>query len=145
MKNIKDYIEFANKYPTAFLATIDGDKPRVRGLWMWFADETGFYFHTGSNKNLYKQLKANPNVEASFCSNQQQNNMMVRISGKVEFVSDKMLMDRLMTERAFLLAPMKEAMGDKAEIVIFRINTGEAYYWDMKNNLDENNNGKVIF
>lgn len=36
---------------------------------MWFADKTGFYCHTATAKNLCKQLKANPKVEA--CSSAQ--------------------------------------------------------------------------
>ncbi len=64
--NIKDVIEFANKNKTCFLSTVENYQPRGRVMLMWFADESGFYFHTGTMKSLYTQLKDNPNVELCF-------------------------------------------------------------------------------
>jgi nitroimidazol reductase NimA-like FMN-containing flavoprotein (pyridoxamine 5'-phosphate oxidase superfamily) len=43
----KDCIKFANENPVCYVATADGDQPRVWGLLMWFADETGFFFIPG--------------------------------------------------------------------------------------------------
>lgn len=36
---LKDCIEFANMNPVSYIATVDGDKPRVKGLILWYADE----------------------------------------------------------------------------------------------------------
>ena len=58
----KDCIKFANENPVSYIATVDGDQPRVRAFLMWFADESGFYYHTGTAKSVYKQLKNNPRV-----------------------------------------------------------------------------------
>ena len=57
----KDCIKFANDNPMTYVATLDGNQPRVRGFMMWYANESGFYFHTGATKSVYEQLKANPN------------------------------------------------------------------------------------
>ena len=62
----KDCIKFANDNPVSFIATMDGEMPRVRAYLMWCADESGFYYHTGTAKSVYKQLKNNPNVEICF-------------------------------------------------------------------------------
>jgi uncharacterized pyridoxamine 5'-phosphate oxidase family protein len=64
--NVDDCIKFANQNPSSYLATVDGDQPRVRGMLMWKADKTGFYYSTGSTKDLYRQLKANSKVELCF-------------------------------------------------------------------------------
>ena len=47
-----DCIKFANETPVCYLATADGDQPRVRALGFWFADESGFYFQIGSVKDM---------------------------------------------------------------------------------------------
>jgi pyridoxamine 5'-phosphate oxidase len=44
--DFKDCVDFANETKTCYLATVEGDQPRVRALGMWYADETGFYFQT---------------------------------------------------------------------------------------------------
>ena len=49
--DFKDCIKFANETPVCYLATADGDQPRVRALGFWFADETGFYFQIGAVKD----------------------------------------------------------------------------------------------
>jgi len=55
-----DYIKFANENPASYLATVEGDQPRVRVLLMLFADTSGLYYGVGTAKDVYKQLKANP-------------------------------------------------------------------------------------
>ena len=102
--NFKDCIKFANENPTSYIATMDGDQPRVRGFWMWFADETGFYFHTGAMKPVYSQLKKNPNVEACFYHPDGKGGVMMRVAGTVEFLDDTELRGKLIEERQFLKA-----------------------------------------
>ena len=56
---------FLSKANVFYLATTDGDQPKVRAF-SWFAyqeDEDRVVFSTGSFKNAYQQLLANPKVE----------------------------------------------------------------------------------
>lgn len=64
--DVNDCLKFANANPASYLATQDGDQPHVRGLLLWFADPTGFYYNIGATKDVYKQLQANPKVEVAF-------------------------------------------------------------------------------
>lgn len=131
--DIQEVIKFANENPVGYAATIDNGKPRVRALGMWFADETGFYFQTSTMKEISKQLAENPNVEICFYHHEEMIGKMLRVSGKAEFVEDKLLKERLMAERPFL-----KSMGLSAEskaLIIFRIAHGEALFWTMENNL----------
>ena len=130
----KDCIKFANENPASYVATVDGDQPRVRGFFMWYADETGFYFHTGAMKPVYQQLKRNPKVEACFYHPAENGGVMMRVAGKVEFLNDVDLRRKLIEERQFL-----KAWGftpENADLVIFRIAEGEAYFWTMETNFD---------
>lgn len=133
--NFEDCIKFANENPVTYIATIDGDQPRVRGFWMWFADETGFYFHTGAMKPVCKQLKKNPKVELCFYRPAEDGSgVMMRVAGNVEFVDDTELRGKLVEERQFLKAWGYTA--ESKELVIFRVSKGEAYSWTMKTNFD---------
>ena len=54
MKEFKDCMEFANQNPMCYMATNEGDQPRVRAMGMYEADENNFTFHTGFKKALAK-------------------------------------------------------------------------------------------
>lgn len=67
---------------------------------MWFADETGFYFHTDAPKRVYSQLVNNPKVEVCFFAQDaaEPAGKMLRVTGKVDFVEDIALKKRLVKE-----------------------------------------------
>ena len=141
--NLEDYIKFANENKVCSIATIDGDQPRVRGFLMWFADKTGFYFHTGASKNVSKQLKKNQNIEICTISQTPQGGKIMRIAGKVKFLNDTTLRARLLEERPFLKGLCS---GPEDELLeIFQIYTGEAHFWTMENNLKESEIERVKF
>ena len=132
--DLKEYANFANENKTCYLATTEEDQPRVRALGMWYADETGFYYHTGAPKPVYSQLKNNPRVEVCFYHPAEDGGVMMRVAGTVEFIDDKELRRKLVEERQFLKAWGFTA--ESKELVIFRIAKGEAYFWTMKTNFD---------
>jgi len=133
MKNIADCICFANENPLCYLATAEGDQPRVRALGFWFADETGFYFQTASLKELPHQLERNPKAEVCFYHHNNNLGTMLRIAGKVEFIISRELKEKVLEDRPFL----KEfgMTPDSNELILFKIAHGEAHFWTMENNL----------
>jgi uncharacterized pyridoxamine 5'-phosphate oxidase family protein len=62
---MEELVGLIRKAGAFYIATIDGDKPRVRpfGFIMVFDDR--LYFTTANRKDFYKQLQKNPNVEFS--------------------------------------------------------------------------------
>jgi uncharacterized pyridoxamine 5'-phosphate oxidase family protein len=131
--NIQDCIKFVNENKLCYLATAEGDQPRVRALGFWFADDSGFYFQTGDMKSLYHQLKANPKTEVCFYKHEGVIGTMLRISGKVEFINDLKLKEKVLEERPFL-----KSYGltiNHPGLIIFRISHGSAHFWTMENNL----------
>ncbi|MCD7973868.1 MAG: pyridoxamine 5'-phosphate oxidase family protein [Candidatus Azobacteroides sp.] len=133
MKTIQDCIQFTNANPVCYLATIENDRPRVRALGFWFADETGFYFQTASVKEIPAQLQQNPNVEVCFYKPEQGLGTMLRIAGKTEFLNERKYKEKALEDRPFL----KEfgMTADSEELVLFYIPHGEAYFWTMEDNL----------
>lgn len=130
---IQDCIKFANENPLCFLATAEGDQPRVRALGFWFADESGFYFQTGTMKAFYDQLKKNSKTEACFLKYGDKAGTMLRVSGEVEFLDDIKLKEKAIIDRPFLKSLGLEATSPK--LAIFRIKHGQAHFWTMENNL----------
>jgi uncharacterized pyridoxamine 5'-phosphate oxidase family protein len=133
MRTIQDCIQFTNENPICHLATVEGDQPRVRMLGFWFADETGFYFQTGSMKEISRQLEKNPKVEACFHKLEGTAGAVLRIAGKTEFVNDRTLKEKVLEARPFL-----KSFGwtpESPELIIFRIVHGEAHFWTMEDNL----------
>ena len=62
---MKEVQEFLKKCGVYYLATIDGDKPRVRPFGTAEIFENHLYIQTGKNKDVFKQIEKNPNVELS--------------------------------------------------------------------------------
>ena len=130
---IQSCINFAKHNPTCYLATVEGDQPHVRALGLWFADESGFYFQTGMIKDFCKQLMQNPKTEVCFYNDGNLKSTMLRIIGKVEFIDDIKLKEKVIEDRPFLktfgLTP------DSPRLVIFRISHGQALFWTMESNI----------
>ncbi len=140
-----DCLKFANDNPFCYLATMDGDQPHVRGFMLWYADETGFYFHTADSKNVFKQLKVNPRLEVCFFVPERYPNLgiMLRVAGKVKFIEDTQIIQKLLEERPFL---QKMADGpDAPKLNVLQIYTGLAYFWKIENNLKEQEVEKIKF
>jgi pyridoxamine 5'-phosphate oxidase len=135
--DIQECIKFASENPVCFLATSEGDQPRVRALLMWFANENGFYFATMSPKQVFKQLKSNPKVEICFYNNAAdlKDAKMMRITGLVDFLEDEELKNKILQDRAYLADLAGRPLDDITEV--FRINRGEAYFWTMADILKE--------
>ena len=145
MKTIGEIIEFTNQNPAAWVSTAVDDQPHVRAMAMWFADESGFYFHTGTQKRLADQLHANPKVEIGFMNQGEgmDTMQMVRITGSIEIMDDAALEKKLFEERSWLNM-IREAYPDD-RIFIFRIPHGEAQYWNMGLNCQEKNTPPIVF
>ena len=62
---MKEVYEFLKQCGTYYLATVEGDQPRVRPFGTMDLFEDKLYFQTGKVKAVAQQLKANPKVELS--------------------------------------------------------------------------------
>lgn len=143
--NLQDCIQFATEHPICFVATMDGDQPRVRGLALWFANQEGFYFSTLSPKAFYGQLKANPKVEICFYNNPADlmDAKQMRLTGAVEFVDDPELQQKAAVEGAFLEELTGKTFGHLWQN--FRIRSGEACFWTLADTLKEPDLERIRF
>ena len=63
MENIERVEKFLKDAETYYLATVDGDQPRVRPFGTAHIFEGKLYIQTGKVKDVSKQLMANPKAE----------------------------------------------------------------------------------
>jgi pyridoxamine 5'-phosphate oxidase len=138
----KDCVKFANGNNTCYLATAEGDQPRVRCMGMWYADETGFYFQAQTVKALYKQIEKNPKVEIYFQAKDL--SKIMRVSGKVKIITDNKIRARCIEERPFL-KNMGITTPDNPLLAVFQVYTGEAYFWTMADTMKEASLPRIKF
>ena len=140
--DIQECIDFANENQVCYVATVEGDQPRVRAIRLWFADDTGFYIQTQSVKAFAKQMENNNKIEICFFSPKV--DRMMRVSGKVEPVTDMAIRTRCLEEKPFLKKMGVEKPEDPL-LAIFRLYTGEAYFWSMEYSMRESEIERVKF
>ncbi len=67
MSDIEKVCQFLKDAGTYYLATVEGDQPRVRPFGTAHIFEGKLYFQTGLKKDVAKQMAANPRVEICAC------------------------------------------------------------------------------
>lgn len=140
--DFKDCIKFANDNKTCYLATAEGDQPRVRCMGMWKADEQGFWFQGQSVKAFYKQLENNPKVEVYFQTKDL--SRIMRVSGKAKIISDNAIRAKCIEERPFV-KNMGITTPDNPLLAVIQVYTGEAYFWTMADSMKEADLPRIKF
>ena len=60
---MEEVYEFLKKCGAYYIATVDGDQPRVRPFGTALIFENKLYIQTGKSKNVSKQISKNPKIE----------------------------------------------------------------------------------
>ena len=130
--------DFLNNNPAFYLATVDGNEPRVRAMLLYKADENGIIFHTGPFKEVYRQIQKNPNVQLCFYNPQQ--NLQIRVRGKLEVTNDRALKEEIANHptRMFMQswkASCKTEDEFYGTFSVLRLSKGIANVWTFASNL----------
>jgi len=133
----QEIFDFINSNPVLYIATAEGDQPCVRAIALYKADESGILFHTGPVKDFYRQLVANPNVQ--ICVYNQEQNIQVRVRGKVERVEDIALKDEIANHPSRTFMQKWKANCANPEdfyqmFSVFRLSDGIANVWTFESN-----------
>lgn len=111
---MQEVYEFLKKCGTYYLATVEGEQPRVRPFGTVDIFEGKLYIQTGKVKEVSKQIQKNPKVEICAFAD----GIWVRVAGKL--VRD----DRIEAKRHMLdaypeLQGMYKAEDDNTEVLYF--------------------------
>ena len=125
--NKEEIRAFITQNPFFCLATVEDGKPRVRTIMLFRVEEDGILFHTGKNKDLYRQLLDHPEVELCFFTSNKP--FQVRVTGIAELVDDLELKKEIVENREFL-RPWVESEGYDP-LAPFRVRDCIATVWTM--------------
>ena len=112
---MQEVYDFLKECGTYYLATVDGDKPRIRPFGTVDIFENRLYIQTGKVKNVSKQLEKNPN--ASICAFK--DNRWLRLEG--ELVRDERVeAKKHMLDAYPYLRGMYNENDDNTEVLYFK-------------------------
>ena len=107
MSKVNDFLTEAGVF---FLATADGDQPKLRPLGAHLEMDDKVIFGVGDFKNVYKQLVANPKVEIAACK---PDGHWLRYTGKAVFEEDPKYAEAMLDMMPDLRNIYNEETGNK--------------------------------
>ena len=116
---MKEVYEFLKKAETYYLATMDGNQPRVRPFGTIDLFEGKLYIQTGKVKEVSKQMKANPKIEISaMCDGK-----WIRVSAEAVLDENIAAQEHMLSEYPSLQAMYKVGDGNTE---VFALKNGKA-------------------
>ena len=125
MSKINDFINEAGVF---FLATVDGNRPKVRPLGAHFEEDGKIYFTVGDFKDVYKQLCENPLVEIVAYKDW----VWLRYTGRAVFDDNPEYAEKFLEALPNLRNVYNETTGNK--MMVFHLEDAEANLIDMSGN-----------
>ena len=126
--------EFISKAEVFFLATVDGDKPKNRPLGFHLLKDDKIYFGVGNQKEVYKQLISNPNVEIVAVVETN----FLRYYGKAVFEETYDFADSIVAGNEFLQSIYNDETGFK--LAVFHLEEATAELRDITGAIMESYN-----
>lgn len=111
---MQEVCEFLKKCGVYYLATAEGDQPRVRPFGTVEIFEGKLYIQTGKSKDVSKQLQANPKAEICGFSD----GTWLRVSGRL-IRDDRIEAKKHMLDAYPSLQSMYSAEDDNTEVLYF--------------------------
>ncbi len=111
---MQEVYDFLKKCGTYYLATVEGDQPRVRPFGTIDIFEDKLYIQTGKVKEVSKQIQKNPKVELCAFSE----GVWVRVAGKL-VRDDRIEPKKHMLDEYPSLQGMYKAEDDNTEVLYF--------------------------
>lgn len=113
--------EFLTEAGVFFLATVDGDQPKIRPLGAHMEMDGKVLFGVGDFKEVYRQMQANPKVEIVACK---QDGHWLRYTGKAVFETDPKYAEASLEAMPHLKGIYNEETGNK--LMMFHLEEASA-------------------
>jgi uncharacterized pyridoxamine 5'-phosphate oxidase family protein len=124
MESMDEVFGFLSENHPFYVATVDGDTPKVRPFGFVMVYEGKLIFACNDQMNVYKQLKANPKFEVATTNKSYQ---WIRLMGKANFITSRETKEAIVGLAPNLRNLSKEIDG----IVIFYAEEAEAIIYDL--------------
>ena len=119
---MQEVYEFLKACGTYYLATVEGDQPRVRPLGTIDIFEDKLYIQTGKVKDVSKEMQANPKVEICAFDGQK----WIRVAGEV-VRDDRVEPKKHMLDSYPNLQALYRADDDNTEVLYLKNATATIY------------------
>ena len=122
---MKEVLQFLQENAPFYIATVDGDKPKVRPFGFVMEHEGKLWFCTSNQKDVYKQLQTNPCFELTTAT---PDRTWIRLKGKAVFKTTPAI-----KAKALELAPAlkKTYSVDDTIFELFYVEESEAAFCSM--------------
>ncbi len=127
-KRVEDFIGEAEVF---YLATVDKDRPKNRPLGFHLLKDGRIYFGVGDFKEVYRQMRENPNVEIVAVVGTD----FLRYYGKAVFESDPGFGESIVAGNEFLQGIYNDETGYK--LAIFHLEEATAEIRDITGKINE--------
>ncbi len=124
---MKRVLEFLRSSRVFYLATVDGDQPRVRPLGFFMEFEGRLYLGVGTHKNVYRQVRENPKIEVCAVGGMGE---WMRITATAVIDQRQEVVDYSLES----MPSLREIYNEKTGYTIgtFYLKNAEAVFYDMK-------------
>lgn len=125
LENVKRVDDLLAEAKVFHLTTVDGDKPKCRPVSFHMIEGDKIYFGVGDFKAVYKQIKANPNIEVCATTGSD----FLRYYGKAVFDSNPVI-----AEKAFEILPMLKTIYNEQtgyKLGMFYLEKATAEFYSM--------------
>ena len=110
---MKEVVEFLQANPVQYLATVGRDgKAKCRPFMFCFEKDNRLWFCTNNQKDVYKDMQSNPNIEVSISS---PNYAWIRLNGKAVFENNMEVKEECMNN------PIVKGQYNSADNPIFEV------------------------
>lgn len=123
----KKIIKFLLKAKVFYAATVDNDYPKCRPLSFVMEHKGRIYFGVGKQKDAYKQLQVNPNIEICASLGEE----FIRIYGKATFDETPNLFDKAIDVMPSLRDTYNQKTGN--EFALFYLMGGSVEFHTLTN------------
>lgn len=126
---LKNITAILSETPYCFIATVNGNEPRVRAFQYQFEQDGKLWFCTAKSKDVFKQLQANPAVE--ICT-VKQDMTWLRVTAKVAFEDNRAVKERILAEQPLIKSIYGNA--DNPDFTTFCVEHGTCVIADFSGN-----------
>ncbi|MBZ3935769.1 pyridoxamine 5'-phosphate oxidase family protein [Methanimicrococcus blatticola] len=124
---MQEVLKFLTDNPTFYIATNSPEGPRVRPFGFIMEDGGKLYLTTSNQKDVFKQLQADPRFEISATS--ADGGSWIRVRGKAVFDTRKEIAEKAFKTAEFF-TPMYQSP-DNPILEFFYIGEGEATFYSF--------------
>lgn len=120
-------LEFLRSSRVFYLATLEGDQPRVRPLGFFMESAGKIYLGVGTHKNVYRQVRENPKIELCAVGGMGE---WMRITATAVIDQRQEVVDYSLES----MPSLREIYNEKTGYTIgtFYLKNAEAVFYDMK-------------